>query len=400
VTPAESRRIDALEMQLAGLMRQVGNTRGLGVNTTNGATHYRTTQLGFAAELTAAWDAADGYAWKRLRLEALSLNNPTIQPEGVGAVTPDGNEDLEVGTRGWMEPSPDAQGFVFVAGGSGSSTASSCPPPGLDESECVRFTVSAGLDRCADIAAATIAAALSGGWWVAAETITTAAGAGTLKYRIGSTGYPEAKITVGITDYYGTPAGCDADSRPVFRFGGAVLCDGTPSTETCDNGFSVAVGCVPCGYDECTGWYCDDDTGVHYYAANCAAYDLLVAVLGGGGDPVVHPPCADAPERIRVDLSSDVACVGARSAEVDNSAALPAHTYTHPLGYTDCGLDAGFVLTCDLSGPGTGWQMSYDANAYTLVAASTTPFVLVFQYTGAFSGGNGSGTATVTITAA
>lgn len=118
MTPAESRRVAALELQLADLARQLGNARGLGVNTANGATHYRTTQLGFPAELTAGWDADNGYAWKRLRLTGLVTGNPGVQPTGIGAVTPDGDETLGAGDRGWMEPSPDAQGFYFIAGGS------------------------------------------------------------------------------------------------------------------------------------------------------------------------------------------------------------------------------------------------------------------------------------------
>lgn len=115
MTPAESRRVAAIEAELAALKRSLANAKGIGVNTTNGATNYRTTQLGFAAELTAAWDAADGYAWKRLRLVGVTTGNPAIQLTGTGAVTPGGDESLDAGTRGWMEPSPDAQGYYFIA---------------------------------------------------------------------------------------------------------------------------------------------------------------------------------------------------------------------------------------------------------------------------------------------
>lgn len=156
-----------------------------------------------------------------------------------------------------------AAGVSGTGGGGGG-----CEPPGLDPEECVEFTVGAGAGRCVNIESATIAATLSGGWWVADDTITTAAGAGTIKYRIGSTGYPEAKITVGVTDYYGSPAGCDAGGRQLFKFGGSALCDGTADTETCDNGFTVAVACVPCNYDGARGWYCCTATSTVYHADN------------------------------------------------------------------------------------------------------------------------------------
>lgn len=147
MTPAESRRVAALEQQLAALSRQLGNARGLGVNTAFGATHYRTTQLGFPAELTAAWDATDGYAWKRLRLTAVTTDDPSVQPAGIHAVTPDGDETLGAGDRGWMEPSPDAQGFYFLLDpATDPSSATDCLAKlsGLRANECVYFTSVAG----------------------------------------------------------------------------------------------------------------------------------------------------------------------------------------------------------------------------------------------------------------
>lgn len=187
---------------------------------------------------------------------------------------------------------PGAGGRLWELAAFGASVTASgtgCTPPGIDSAECLEFVVSAGAGRCANIdAVAAITATLTGGWWTADDTFTTAAGAGTVKYRINSTGYPEMKVTVGVTDYYGTPAGCDASGRPRFAFGGSALCDAPAETETCDNLFYVAVGCVPCGIttDECTGWYCDDETGTTYYVADCDALAELITSLGGGGSPV------------------------------------------------------------------------------------------------------------------
>ncbi|MBN9522478.1 hypothetical protein J0H58_28815 [bacterium] len=128
LTPAERRDLAALRDRLAALERRVVSGAGAGVSNRAGPVQVRTTQLGFPAELTAAWDATAGYAWKRLRLTGVTTDDPTIQPAGTGAVTPDGDETLEAGVRGWMEPSPDAQGYYFITG-SGESAATPTDDP-------------------------------------------------------------------------------------------------------------------------------------------------------------------------------------------------------------------------------------------------------------------------------
>lgn len=126
MTPADSRRVAALESQIAALTRQLGNARGLGVNTAFGATHYRTTQIGFEVELTTEYDAATGYGWKRKRLvpgAAEPFTDPGVQPVGDKAFSFVDNRGLMPGVIGWLEPSPDAHGWVFIHGadtGSGS----------------------------------------------------------------------------------------------------------------------------------------------------------------------------------------------------------------------------------------------------------------------------------------
>jgi hypothetical protein len=104
---------------------------------TNGAVRIRPTQLGFPAELTGAWEASGtgtGYPWKRLYLLNTSVVDPTLQAVGLYAVTPDNDESLAVGTRGWMEPDAGGAGWYFQpeqAPGSGIFGQDSATPGGI-----------------------------------------------------------------------------------------------------------------------------------------------------------------------------------------------------------------------------------------------------------------------------
>jgi hypothetical protein len=117
MTGPERAELDRLKSQLAELAGKVGRLSGPGVSTgTAGALHVRSTQLGFAAELTGGWDASTGYPWKRLRLDGVTVGNPGVQPAGTGAVAVGGDTGLTGGTRGWLEPSPDGVGYLFTLG--------------------------------------------------------------------------------------------------------------------------------------------------------------------------------------------------------------------------------------------------------------------------------------------
>jgi len=248
MTPAESRRLAALEAEFAALRRAVGNARGLGVNTTGGAIHYRTTQLGFAAELTAAWDATDGYAWKRLRLEGVSLNDPGIQLTGTGAVTPDGNEELVVGDRGWMEPSPDAQGFLFLSGGSAASSTCRSMLVGRAGDSAFTGEIQAGTGKCANVAASTIYFAYDatvgtgsyGGW--ASTAFTTRAGDTTVSIFLDDRGNPAATITDGTNTRYMTFEGCSG-GRMKFTTFDCLWCDDVWDGPCGDNRITLLVSC-------------------------------------------------------------------------------------------------------------------------------------------------------------
>lgn len=119
MTPNDDARVRAIESKLAALERMLKPTGGLGqgVSTSYGSLNIRTTQLGFPAELTSTFNATTGYSWKRLALDttlAISLTNPAIQPEGTRAYEVTGNETLGIGDRVWLEPSPEAQGYLFA----------------------------------------------------------------------------------------------------------------------------------------------------------------------------------------------------------------------------------------------------------------------------------------------
>ena len=71
---------------------------------------------GFPAELTSTFDAATGYDWTRCRIDR-SGANPSVETDpqtGSYAFTPDNNEDLAVGDRGWLSADPNSGGWIFL----------------------------------------------------------------------------------------------------------------------------------------------------------------------------------------------------------------------------------------------------------------------------------------------
>jgi hypothetical protein len=66
--------------------------------------------IGFMVELNSGFETT-GYGWKRLI--AVAGGNHADHPSGetgINAYTPDENEELALGTRGWLFPSPDNEG--------------------------------------------------------------------------------------------------------------------------------------------------------------------------------------------------------------------------------------------------------------------------------------------------
>lgn len=142
VNPSVIARLASLESQINSLRLQLRGSPG--VSTAGGGSlSIRTLQLGFAAELTGSYNSTTGYPWKRLKLEPPAFVDPTVQPEGVDAFEISGDESLVSGTSVWMEPSPDAVGYIFTVSASAASDSSACSAfmSSIRSGRCYRLTI-------------------------------------------------------------------------------------------------------------------------------------------------------------------------------------------------------------------------------------------------------------------
>ena len=126
LSPVEQRRIASLEAKIAALERLTRPASGIGQGSSTlfGSLNIRSTQLGFAAELTSTFNSTTGYNWKRLALDttgSITLTNPAIQLTGNRAYSIDGSTTLASGTKGWLEPSPESSGYLFTTASSASA---------------------------------------------------------------------------------------------------------------------------------------------------------------------------------------------------------------------------------------------------------------------------------------
>lgn len=118
--PRVTAALAALRAEVDELRRRLPAPLHPMTSTVGGVTDVRTLQLGFAAETTGVYNATTGYPWKRLRLNTLTpgFENPAIQQTGTGAFEVAGGTGLASGTRCWLEPSPEASGYVLYCGSS------------------------------------------------------------------------------------------------------------------------------------------------------------------------------------------------------------------------------------------------------------------------------------------
>lgn len=113
------------------------------VSTIYGRSEVRPFQVGFPAVLTGPFDSVTGYPWAQLILD-VTVPGVETQPQprtGNQGHTPDNNQGLQAGVRGWLEVDPQAAGWIFTptptipscVPGSGSGSGScACPGDGAD----------------------------------------------------------------------------------------------------------------------------------------------------------------------------------------------------------------------------------------------------------------------------
>jgi hypothetical protein len=113
MTPDEiERRLRALESR---------TIRGVGVSSAFGGIEIRATQVGFPVILTGPFVATPGptagYPWAQLVVDNTvpGVETQYAPRSGFNAYTPDNNTTLDSGVRGWLEISPQANGWVFTA---------------------------------------------------------------------------------------------------------------------------------------------------------------------------------------------------------------------------------------------------------------------------------------------
>lgn len=167
-SPIES-RIASLEQRLQALHSQLRGSPG--VSTAGGGSlSIRTLQIGFPAKLTSRYNTSTGYSWKRTKLEPPTFANPTIQLTGDNAFEVTGDKSLKVGTSVWMEPSPDAVGYVFTVSGNASGDTADCVRKFLTLPPCATLSVLTGVGSCGCVPARSGIALTNTGGVLSSET--------------------------------------------------------------------------------------------------------------------------------------------------------------------------------------------------------------------------------------
>lgn len=278
MSPAERQRLAAVESELATLKRQTTPTHGMGagVSTANGAINVRTTQIGFPAELTGTYESTgsrNGYPWKQLDLSTtatVGLVNPSIQLTGDKAFDVAGGTKLTAGTRVWMEPAPQSNGFIFHVASSGNPPLSPCGGcgffAGATEYDCWTLTV-VGASGNMDSLNLTQTLTLTwnaAGYWESTTDFTICGYTGKVRVIRGDDGEPELFLVA--ANYFLTLSCCDAASQTMYFSGGnsgetVLCCERETNDGPAANLFTLAVKWVHCPITpnpsySTPGWYC------------------------------------------------------------------------------------------------------------------------------------------------
>lgn len=431
---AMARRLAALERQTAGR----GATGAPGVSTAFGvgSTAYRDR---FPAILTSTFDTLTGYSWDRLVLartaSATSVDEVDLPQSGSYAFTPDNDETLTAGQRGWLEADPNAGGWFFLAAGGGaggSACGGSCGSlVGLAADATLRLELVCATGSFADIDpdqfAAVYAFGSGGTWefqiwddgaedWVDFELLTYPAGTPItpVTFTWNSTPFPE--LVLGTIDITRTCLGSDATFAGGPRNGLEGDPAWVPDGECPSNELVLKVSC---SCEVLDGWGGADEEGTPYCVAASSCDDEKACVLLYPGDECAatadfvicsgpytdmtaceaacDPPAPTAPCQVRDFTGATVAI----TLKTGDCSCLPDSPAT-----ADAGVDTITALT-----PGCGneqFTMDCVGGFYAITGSPDMPLVsfsagpptvIVFDMGPAsFYCGGGVGTARVTIT--
>jgi hypothetical protein len=228
---------------------------GLPLQRFGGALHFQRSQVGFAAEITAAYSSSIGYEWKYLSLVEGVMEEATSGPgTGAMAFALDGSTSLAVGTVVWLEPSPNAQGYIITQASGDADEEGDCAGvgwvAGLDTTDCIKVSVVSG------IAEQMIFLTWDGAAWSnATDELTYPNGTGALSFSV-SGGQPHLTL-----DGAELVLDCGRPNYAIFAGGPATTHDNATTT-TCElRHFRLKVECSCCVSDIFTGpgWYCVED---------------------------------------------------------------------------------------------------------------------------------------------
>lgn len=423
MTQAElERRILELERKVAG-----GGTCGSpGFSTLFGipSNSYRDR---FPVELTSGYDATTGYDWQRLFLTV--GNSPPVDtaasPQaGSYAFTPDNDETLASGDRGWLEADPTAAGWILVrttaAGGAAECSVSCGTHVGWLDAWCLGFEVVCHAGRFADLdpeqefdgvplSAAHMRSVGAKQWRLQYWDDTGSAWANFVFDWCGGTGTvtltfdPDGRpiLTVGANQMWLVPC----NSRDLVFAGGYINgfsgCSSDPSTPCSANDFLVRITCGVCASGGCPidgfegdGWYCvvassqtcgvDTPGCVYLSVEDGSACDASIKICGGryadqatcqaactGGGS--FGSCSGPPSLMSYTVASD----GCLNGHTDILSETVGDTsWADDNAPSPCATDLGFTLSC--AGAGV-WSATYDGQPLTLTGQTST--TLTFQYT-------------------
>lgn len=279
--------------------------KGQGFSGTGGAQSFQAKQMGFTAKITSAYSTQTGYDWERLVLTPITgVTTSSIPETGKFAYAIDGDQTIAVDTRVWLEPDPNAQGWIITnSAGAGGGNGALCRDNGsgwmVDKQALIdRFSdnipkgvlsyeiYSGAIDsRCEciphqyhelaeqpydGVAHAFYVAGTD--TWDGTRLIASCCSCGVIQFEIpdnDGTADHWQPITGTLTMHAACNAGattyvlrydpkCSEAGVAVFHAAGPTLCTDDPAPVPCDNSFTVVVRCDDCTYENVACTQCSE----------------------------------------------------------------------------------------------------------------------------------------------